>query len=62
MAYSLDRQQNNTLKLNLATRLSTDSNGIAECLGLQADPNIDLAELIAKLEAKISDHTLLQLG
>ncbi len=60
--YSLENQQNATLRLNLSSRLSTDSNGIAECLGLQADPNIDLEHLIARLEAKIGDHTLLQIA
>lgn len=46
------------LRLRLDSRLSTDANGIAEALGLQADPNIELDEIIEQLEAKISSETL----
>ncbi len=59
--YALNKEQNNSFRLNLSVRLSTNSDGIAESLGLQADPNIDLAQLIATLESKISTDTLLQI-
>lgn len=59
--YSLNERPDNSLGLNLISRLSTNAEGIAESLGLQADPNVDLAQLIATLEAKISNDTLLQI-
>lgn len=59
--YSLNRQAN-LFRLNLISRLSTDANGIAESLGLQGDPNVELEQLIAALESKISDNTLLQIA
>ena len=44
------------LKLSLYTRISTDSNGIAKCLGLNAQPKVVLEELLATLEQKLSDE------
>jgi len=46
-------------RLSLGARFSTDTTGIAECLGLQADPKVDLQEITRFLENKISDTTLL---
>jgi Restriction endonuclease NotI len=48
-------------RLRLDTRLSTDSAGIAACLGLQASPKVELSLLIEYLESRISDLTLLRL-
>jgi hypothetical protein len=48
----------NSYNLSLANRLSTDSVGIASCLGLQAEARIELAQIIANLELRISDATL----
>ncbi|MCB8924279.1 MAG: hypothetical protein H6652_01480 [Ardenticatenaceae bacterium] len=59
--YSLNKQSN-SLRLNLISRLSTSADGIAESLGLQADPNVELEQLIATLESKISENTLLQIA
>lgn len=57
-SYSLEK--NNTgYELEMQSRHSTDANGIAECLGLQADANIDFGSLVALLETKISPATLL---
>ncbi len=56
-SYQLYRHPN-VLRLRLDTRLSTDASGIAEALGLQADPHMELGEVIRQLEAKISDETL----
>ena len=44
------------LKLSLDTRISTDSNGIAKSLGLNAQSKIKFEELIAALEKKLSDE------
>ncbi|HOU14327.1 MAG TPA: NotI family restriction endonuclease [Anaerolineae bacterium] len=46
-------------RLSLGSRFSTDVAGIAECLGLQANPKIELREITRFLESKISDTTLL---
>jgi hypothetical protein len=47
--------------LSLSSRLSTDSEGIAVCLGLQAEASIELHQIVAQLEAKISDVTRFEL-
>lgn len=46
-------------RLALGPRFSTDVAGIAECLGLQADPKIELQEITHFLENRINDTTLL---
>lgn len=58
-AYNLEAQKDNTFKLELAERLSTDSEGIAKCLGLQNEANMELDELLLKIQSKISTQTLL---
>jgi hypothetical protein len=45
-------------QLKLAERVSTDTDGIATCLGLQTEANIDLATIVSALEAKLSDQTV----
>lgn len=50
------------LKLELADRISTDSNGIAQCLGLQMSAKVEMEIIIQQLEAKLSSATLLELG
>lgn len=49
------------LKLSLASRKSTDSAGVGRCLGLRAEPTMELKELIAVLESRLSDCNLLSL-
>lgn len=49
--------QNYHIKLN--ERLSTDSVGLAEAMGLQAEAKIELELIFKLLERKISDNTLL---
>lgn len=50
---------NGVFKLELEDRLSTDADGIAVCLGLQAEAKVEIAHIIAELETKISKNTLL---
>ncbi len=57
-AYELKNEEGN-FRLNLADRKSTDAEGISFCLGLETEARIELEEIIAKLEAKISDATLM---
>lgn len=59
-SYSLSNE-NNGYKIGLDKRLSTDSEGMATCLGLQAEAKIELSEIIKNIEAKLSEATLLPL-
>lgn len=56
-SYGISANASNDFCIDLRTRLSTDADGIAICLGMQAEPRVELAQLIAKLEAKISTAT-----
>lgn len=56
--YTLERQSNRSFKLGLQTRVSTDAEGIATCLGLQAEARVELAQIVAALEAKLSPATI----
>lgn len=47
--------------LRLAKRKSTDAPGVAACLNIQAEPNVEMAGVVERLEAKISDETVLQI-
>ena len=51
----------NTLKLEMDSRLSTDANGVGKCLGLNADPKMELQTIIARLEPKLTDNNRLML-
>lgn len=56
-AYAV-RRMGQVLTIQLASRLSTDEEGIAAALGLQADTNVTLESLNKVLEQKISDATV----
>lgn len=56
-SYSMTADATGEYSLSLVSRLSTDVDGIASCLGLQAEARVELAEIIAKLEQKISPAT-----
>ena len=56
-SYSMVCDETGEYSLDLAARLSTDVEGIASCLGLQAEARVELAESIARLESKISSAT-----
>ena len=56
-AYSFVSRDGGAFRVELAERKSTDTAGIAVCLGLQADANVGLRGIIAQLEAKMSDET-----
>ena len=60
--YSLRKRHDNSFQLNLMSRLSTNADGIVASLGLQADPNVKLAQLISSLESRISGNTLLTIA
>ena len=47
--------------LEMGSRLSTDANGIGKCLGLSANPKVELQTIIAHLETKLTDNNRLVL-
>jgi len=55
-AYSL-AQRGGGHGLELKKRLSTDTDGIAKCLGLQGEAKLDLDVILKLIEQKISDKT-----
>lgn len=57
-SYSL-KSTDGQLRLALASRFSTDAQGIASCLGLQVSPSVEMEVIIATLQAKLSERTLL---
>jgi hypothetical protein len=61
-SYRMSKQESATFHLDLDSRWSTDTNGIGICLGLKAEPKVELQDLIALLEAKISHETLFVLN
>jgi len=57
-SYRLARHASGAYRLTLESRLSTDADGVARCLGLQAEARVELEEIVRALEAKISPETL----
>ena len=53
-----DRGENRVL---LDNRLSTDADGVATCLGLQAKPNVEMEAIVNVIEAKLSADTVFRL-
>ena len=60
-SYSFCKHENN-LQLSLSNRVSTDSEGIANCLGLNAESKVELKDIIVLLESKISTANRLNIG
>ena len=56
--YRIDKQADNSFKLSMKSRLSTDADGIGISLGLQAEARVELAQIIQALQAKLSAKTL----
>ena len=59
-AYRMGRADAVDFRLSMASRLSTDADGIGTCLGLQAEARVELAQIIAALQVKISPATRFQ--
>ena len=51
-------QRESGFRLELHRRLSTDADGIRTALGLQAEANIELDQIIRTLETRMSDKTI----
>jgi hypothetical protein len=60
-AYEL-RREAAAYTLRLKERISTDTAGIALCLGLQADTKVELQTVLDRIEAKLPQSTLLTVG
>lgn len=57
-AYQMEKQSDKSFRIALQKRMSTDADGIATCLGLQANAKVDLQQIVRALEAKISSATV----
>lgn len=57
-SYSIEMKSGFSYKLSLRSRLSTDTEGIGTCLGLQAEARIELEQIIQSLQEKLSPNTL----
>lgn len=60
-AYELHREAAGYV-LRLKERISTDTVGIATCLGLQADTKVELQNMLEHIEGKLPQSTLLTVG
>ena len=60
-SYNFDRKDTK-LHLSLHTRVSTDSVGIAKCLGLNAESKVEMQDLIRILEPKLVEANRLMIG
>ncbi len=56
------RKEAPSFTLRFKERISTDSTGIAMCLGLQADTKVELQAMLKQIEAKLPQSTLLTVG
>lgn len=59
-AYDLKENQGQ-LRISLNSRVSTDSDGIAKALGLNAQPKVELKEIVAVIEQKLNDEYRLRI-
>ena len=60
-AYSFSKRKG-VYALKLASRMSTDAEGVGWCLGLNAEPKVGMDEIVQQLERKLSPETLLQVA
>lgn len=54
-------EDDHQFRIQFDQRLSTDAAGVARCLGIQAETEVELETIIADLERKLSLQTLLTL-
>lgn len=59
--YEMKQRSDGSHSLRMTLRLSTNSEGIAKCLELQAEPRVGLDKLVRQLEDKLSDRTLFRI-
>jgi hypothetical protein len=56
-SYKLDEGRE-SFSMVLDSRVSTDAEGVARCLGQQANPRVELEAIVRALESRISESTL----
>ena len=54
--------ETSSYRIQLLERWSTDANGIAQCLGLQTSPRVELEAMLRQIQEKLSQSTLLFVG
>ena len=57
-SYQIARTADGNFRLTMVSRTSTDADGVAQCLNLQAEARIELEQILATLQEKISHTTL----
>lgn len=57
-AYRISKQAEESYRLAMQSRQSTDADGIGMCLGLQAEARVELEQILQVLQAKLSQVTL----
>jgi hypothetical protein len=57
-SYRLNPQPDSSLRLAFNEAISTDADGVSECLGLQAEARVELEQITRALEAKMGRHTV----
>ena len=60
-AYNFSPREGEEPLLRLSSRHGTDAAGMSTALGLQAQANVELSSLVARLEDKLTNHTLLRI-
>lgn len=56
--YSLNKQSDSSYHLIMQSRLSTDAEGIEQCLGLHAETKLELERIFLILQTRLSQSTL----
>ena len=57
-AYTMAQLPDTSYTLTMDARVSTDTDGIGRCLGLQAEARVELEQILTALQSKISAVTL----
>ena len=60
-AYSWVDHTSEASRLTLSQRLSTSAEGVGQSLGLQAEPKVELSQIVSVLESKLSSSSLLRI-
>lgn len=56
-SYQMMGQTDQSFSIQLSERISTDAEGIAKCMGLQAEARVELQQIIEAIQARITQHT-----
>lgn len=56
-SYQMMEQTDQSFSIQLSERISTDADGIATCMGLQAEARVELQQIFEAIQARISQYT-----